>query len=391
MKIGYQEKRVSCLVTIPGVTTLAVNIDPLKTSSGQYCWLNLRNKFAGQVPCSQDGSYRLELRVKYWIRPENLLVPLTRGLFFLQIKDELRTGKLRCDTLEQRKRLVAIVARADFKQADKCTFVKIWEDLIRKPMLNDKIKEDIEMFYRYLEAEEVSCEAAIQRALTLVSELRDYGVELHVASDSNVRKVGVGPMGVTLHCSGAARLRSFSYEALKRIETDEGKTTITFLNDDGTSTAVPVQMTSVTTADRLYRAVTEMRSFFNGREISADVLNLCSRSLVGTVFSVFKQDSTLGQQYVCDVTYSMLEAYDETRRHLYKHGVLDLMATSATAATTSEQDNEDANFCDICYERLPSASLKPCGHVICFECGNKMSVCPWCRATVDSVIPKKLG
>lgn len=56
-------------------------------------------------------------------------------------------------------------------------------------------------------------------------------------------------------------------------------------------------------------------------------------------------------------------------------------------ASSSTSSDENTGMCKVCLTRAISTVLLPCAHVgLCWPCGAKMKVCPFCRQKVDKIV-----
>lgn len=163
-------------------------------SKGESLWLNLRNRISQQMdnltPC------RLRLRVKFFVEPHLILQEQTRRLFFLHMKQEAVSGRLKMGP-EQAEELSALLAQAEFGDYNQNTAEYYYSQLCGNEPSQATINSVI---VRHRALEGLGTASTEYQALQLLSSLEHYGVEWHWARDGEGQKlaVGVGPEGIAI-------------------------------------------------------------------------------------------------------------------------------------------------------------------------------------------------
>ena len=69
------------------------------------------------------------------------------------------------------------------------------------------------------------------------------------------------------------------------------------------------------------------------------------------------------------------------------HRLMDNHTKEIKLAKESERNEDDTEFCKICYERVINCVFLECGHMFsCVECGRKLNECPLCRERIVRIV-----
>lgn len=424
---------MECFVSLPNSVVIEIEAD-LK-ESGQYCidqvchklgileqdyfglqyrgakgellWLNLRNRLDRQL--FGTPPFRLQLRVKFFVEPHNLLQQTTRALFYQQVKMDLESQKLIPESDDQIKYLAALIALAEYGEYDPRTH----QLNSYKTLLGDIHQPSSQLLHSIAEMHKslvgTTRESAQYKFLQEASKLPNYGVEYHEAKDCSGETVtvGIGPDGVFRYDTNMELIEKVTFEMITKAVHTRKCCVLKVQNDNGLETEVVLKLCTPSAANALYRSLTEMHSFYLCDTVHNEVSMQFSRDLKGTLASIFNENTTLGMEYVFDIKRTSREALDHARRSLYKPeeencGQCDKerMDVSENANCDIEESQakkcqaledklvrlEESFLCCVCRDADISTAMCPCGHVTCCsECSEKLTECPLCRVKIDHV------
>lgn len=383
-------------------------------SKHEVLWLNLRNRLDHQVSGHQP--HRFQLRVKFCVQPHNIQQDATRHLFFLQMYQDLKLGKLQLEGSDTRVgKVVALVAQAKYgDQTSNSYQYNDYEHILLELRLtvNQSLLDSIAQEHGALHG--IPPHTAEYRLLQEVSTLTTFGIEFHEVRSAHGDKIlfGVGPEGLLLRNVTDNTEENLSYPSIHMATHREKEVYLQLIEDSGELLpAVGYRLVSRKAAVALYRCITEMHSFYRCDTVSGDVSNQFCRDLKGTLVSIFNENSDLGKRYIFDIKRTSREAYDHARRKLYSmsQSTQSLTAAGLSRWSTQSMDvDRDSNPCDadhcssnecrrlrerletledsllccICMSRLVSMVLCPCGHMTCSSCAPKITECPLCRTEI---------
>lgn len=376
-----------------------------KGRAGENLWLNLRNRLDRQLV--GPPPYRLQLRVKFFIPPHNILQQSTRQQFYDQIRGDINSQKLVAETEEQMIRMLGLIAQAEHGNFDRRTH----QMNIYKTMLSDDFEPTPELIHKIVDAHSqlvgLSKESAQYQLLQEASTLPSYGVEYHDASYRGEHThVGIGPTGVFLCDANTELVEKLEYVTITKAEHVGKNCVLKILNDNGSERDIMLRLNTQSAANALYRCITEMHSFFCCDTVHNEVSTQFSRDLKGTLASLFNEKTTLGRDYVFDVKRTSREAHDHARRLLYQP--VPLVGTTEKSLISEKESHdcdsptlgveekcqvleetlekiEDSLTCCVCRDAEISAALCPCGHLTCIDCAKKITDCPLCRKQIETV------
>ncbi|KAK3581172.1 hypothetical protein CHS0354_024705 [Potamilus streckersoni] len=420
-----------CYVTQPNWVVLEVEVDPkangqecidkvcqqlgiveedyfglqYKGGKGENLWLNLRNRIDRQMIGMPP--FRLQLRVKFFVRPHYILQESTRNQFYLQVKQDLQSQKLVTENMQQTSVIAALMAQAEFGDLqNKNIQFNHYRNLLQgwaEP--NHLLLQSIATEHEKLQGLEHS--AAEYRMLQVAAELQNYGMEYHEArvASGDLIQVGVGPEGVFLCNDKLEQTDKIGYPTIQKAVHSGRICNLHIVNDKGEVTEMIFKLVSQKAANALYRSVTEMHSFFRCDTVQVAVASQFSRDLKGTFASIFNEKTTVGLEYVFDIRRTCRETYDHVRRVLYTDKV-------QTCQSNKEEDNKNASCnghicvcgkdrkilqekldrfqesvsCCVCRDAEIETVFFPCRHVTCCNnCAAKLNFCPMCRSKIEDI------
>lgn len=232
--------------------------------NGEYLWINLRNPLHEQlVP---GNRMVMDMRVKYYIRPQKILQPVTRFHFFKQLRKELLQGRMQPSTLNKAARITALIAqieKGDYRVGTE------YSHKVKSKANNDSLEAKVRREHQKIAR--TSTEVAIEMFLEEVSTLETYGVELfHIVDRDRVRKViGVGPDCVQLFSSNMEPLNRFTYSSIQYTAFHAKKFTALISSPEKSHPEqVDFELDSRPLAQALYRTITEFHTFFKREAVS---------------------------------------------------------------------------------------------------------------------------
>ncbi|XP_052002815.1 E3 ubiquitin-protein ligase MYLIP-B-like [Xyrauchen texanus] len=381
-------------------------------TKGEMLWLNLRNRVSQQAdslsPC------RLRLRVKFFVEPHLILQEKTRHLFLLHVKEELFKGSLRLDT-EQAIEFCALLAQAEFGDYSHNTANYCYSQIYGQEPSHDTINN---ICWRHKELEGVSQASAEYLALQLVSSLNNYGIEWHSARGSEGQEllIGVGPEGLFVCKTDFTPIERIIYPVIQ-MATQSGKNVyVTITKDNGDSVVLLFKFVSPSAANGLYRAITEIHTFYRCDTVMSTVKMQYSRDFKGHLASLFVNESIdIGKRYMFDIQRTSKEVYDRAQRALFNARItgtecgsmrdscspsssplrhVQVAREERTCMSCREthilreklQRLKEALTCALCLEKEINAAFCPCGHILCcYNCASQLQLCPVCRSEVNRV------
>lgn len=377
-------------------------------AKGELLWLNSRNPVCKQV--NGPAPYRFQLRVKFYVQPHMLLQEECRHLFYQQVIQELRSGKLHVTNEAQLVRIASLCAQVDLgDQRDNPMLLQLYEKILEHftPDPTSDLIREVMIGHENLIG--VTKAQAEYRMLQEASMIQNYGTEYHEARsvNGNALHVGVGPEGIFLYDLNNELIEKLEYSMVTKAIHDRNKVILEALTDEGDTNKFEFKLVSTRAANALYRCITEMHSFFRCDTVHDEVSLQVSHDLKGMLASIFSDNTACGQNYVFDVKQTCKEVYDSTRRKLLKQQQVPMTPTACHEDRVQVSDNrenteqqqvqmlkekletiQDSFVCKVCMDNDISTVLCPCGHMVCCnDCASQLAECPLCRTCIQTIQP----
>jgi len=413
-----------CLVTLPNSVVLEIEVDAKALGQeclekichklgvieedyfglqyhdehGELLWLNTRNALRRQI--SGPLPIRLRLCVKFFVPPHLILQETTRHQFYLQVKEELLSGKLKADDGEHEAKMAALMVQAESGDVrPNSTQHSLYPSYLPHP--DAALLRCVAQGHLALKGMEPT--TAEYRLLQEASRLDTYGVESFYVKESCGRDMhlGVGPEGIALYDMERAFIKSIPYSCIC-LATHTGKCFyLQYLDTSHEEQVLSLRLDTSKLSNSLYRSVTEKHAFYSCDTVRNAVTAQFIRDLKGTIASLFNENTALGKKYVFDIRRTCREVYDSTRRTLHQGGEVARGAPGSDHETSDGEDEEchkdsckltkermcaleDAMLCRVCMCAEIQVAFLPCGHVTCCQrCAARCDLCPICRSAVD--------
>ncbi|THD22212.1 Band 4.1 protein 4B [Fasciola hepatica] len=209
---------------------------------GKYCvWLDPTKSIHSQ--CKASSPYTVALKVKFFASdPQNLRDEYTRYLVVLQLRDDIRTGKLPCEDFQLAAELAALLLQAEFGDFDPSQHTPVFVSTFRF-LPDEKQTEDFEMavLYQYnaLGNRKLTPAAAESIYLEKARLLPDYGVDMHTVKGKNKEdyKLGLTPTGILVY-EGNKKIGLFCWPMILKLEMNRTKLKILVADEDEASRKV---------------------------------------------------------------------------------------------------------------------------------------------------------
>ncbi|XP_065843091.1 E3 ubiquitin-protein ligase MYLIP-like [Oscarella lobularis] len=358
-------------------------------------WLNLRNNIARQVDRrrggGKDGSralgpYMLELKVKFYVDPEQLIQEKTRLQFFYNLKELLRDGLFRFGN--DRATLARAIALVDQAEEGRGTDYAPGE-MIDRDTIAFIAKERVA-------ARHMAPREAIDEFLRLVAGFSDYGAEIHrlKRTSDGFDEIRVGTDAIYTYKSKTCQKEILFY--LRDIVYADccgtgGSSFYAICSQNAGSTRKHTfRLDSRWAARRLNRSVTERHIFYARATIDYEEKPHYA-TLWDAVRSKFDPKcASRVRVYDYDVLRTCQEAFTTAWKRSNDVTTLPPLTQSFSpspshSSTTTKGSNEGAPAleCRICMDRELNVVFCPCGHAVsCSVCARACVTCPICRAPI---------
>ena len=188
----------------------------------------------------------------------------------------------------------------------------------------------------------------------------------------------------------------------------------------------------------LFRTFTEFHTFYQCNTVKRSVIDQCTRTLAGRLFSMFVPRNEFGRIFLFDVQRTRRQAYSHAWGELNSCRMIDMASSTSGSLRSSPGSAEyrpvqsplsqrrfystkrydeagpsrgecrrafveresmenmtpdqlkvmvrhlqDARICQICMDSEVATAFCPCGHVVCcVECSSMCKECPLCRSQI---------
>ncbi|VDP71497.1 unnamed protein product [Echinostoma caproni] len=204
-------------------------------------WLDPTKEIRDQ--CKAYSPYPIALKVKFFASdPQNLRDEYTRYLVVLQLREDIRSGKLPCEDLQLAAELAALLLQAEFGDYDPSQHTPVFVSTFRF-LPDEKQTEDFELAvlyqYRALSNRRLTPAAAESLYLEKARLLPDYGVDMHTVKGKNKEeyKLGLTPTGILVY-EGSNKIGLFIWSMILKLEMNRNKLKILVADEDEASRKV---------------------------------------------------------------------------------------------------------------------------------------------------------
>lgn len=427
-------------------------------AKGTQFWLNLRNSMSSQL--TGKPPYRLHFLVKFFVKPQELQQEITRHQYYLTLKNFINEGKLDLSSVQTKSiaRLCALVAHiesGDFSQervAKYSSYIPISVYNVYSKTSN--LQKDAAIEHGKLVGVPVS-ESKIE-FLHMACSIQGYGIELfhgRLSDYKTLKKVDihVGSDGIRVfsinHEFDLKQGKDVTRRILEKRVSFEDVSTVSYNNRSFTvvhgGTGPQAQrdtykMKCESDAVALFRTFTEFHTFYQCNTVKRSVIDQCTRTLAGRLFSMFVPRNEFGRIFLFDVQRTRRQAYSHAWGELNSCRMIDMPSSTSGSLRSSPGSAEyrpvqspisqrrfystkryeeagtsrgecrrafveresmesmtpdqlkvmvrhlqDARICQICMDSEVATAFCPCGHVVCcVECSSMCKECPLCRSQI---------
>lgn len=223
-------------------------------------WLDPMKKVKKQV--SIGPPYSIHFRVKFYpIEPSKLHEELTRYHVFLQIKDDVREGKLK-PTLKQSIELGAFAVQAELGDFDNTIHIGNYVSEFRLVKdQHEEMERGVEKKHRLLAGmNPAECET---HYLAIAANLESYGMDRHIVKGEDDREytVGLTPHGIVI-LRGTQKIGFHVWKSITNITFKQSRFIMCAKTNENETQEYRYELPSPRASKHLWKCAIEYHSFF---------------------------------------------------------------------------------------------------------------------------------